>query len=239
MWVEPTELRPLTPIAGSLALVSSLAAVAGCLDALSLDRLTGTFVAFQSGNAVLAGLEIGQGHLARVWPPLVAVLTYIVGSALTPFVIRSGTGTRGAGRRLLFWATALLAADAAIVLIGFGPGSETPTGWLRYLGIIVATVAMAMQTPAVRVVDGVNVSSTFSSGMLVRLGQSLGELLHPAARARELPVTRILAITNAAFLAGAIAGGVLIESWGNRAILVPAIALATIALLRDRLAPAG
>ena len=48
--MEPTELRPLTPIAGSLALVSSLAAVAGCLDALSLDRLTGTFVAFQSGD---------------------------------------------------------------------------------------------------------------------------------------------------------------------------------------------
>ncbi len=80
--------------------------------------------------------------------------------------------------------------------------------------------------------DGVNVSSTFSSGMLVRLGQSLGELLHPAARAHELPVTRILAITNAAFLAGAIAGGVLIESWGNLAILVPALALAT-----DRAAP--
>jgi uncharacterized membrane protein YoaK (UPF0700 family) len=85
-----------------LALASSLAAVAGCLDALSLDRLTGTFVAFQSGNTVLAGLEIGQGHLARVWPPLLAVLTYIAGSALAPFVIRSGTGARGgcsAGRR--------------------------------------------------------------------------------------------------------------------------------------------
>jgi uncharacterized membrane protein YoaK (UPF0700 family) len=96
-----------------------------------------------------------------------------------------------------------------------------------------------MQTPAVRVVDGVNVSSTFSSGMLVRLGQSLGDLLHPAARARELPVTRILAITNAAFLAGAITGGVLIEWWGNLAILVPTIALAAIALLRDRLSPTG
>jgi len=235
--VEPAELQPLTPIAGSLALASSLAAVAGCLDALSLDRLTGTFVAFQSGNTVLAGLEIGQGHFAQVWPPLVAVLTYIVGSALTPFVIRSGTGARDAARRLLAWATVLLALDAAIVLIGFGPGSETPTGFLRYLGIIVATMAMAMQTPAVRSVDGVNVSSTFSSGMLVRLGQSLGDLVHRNARARELPVTRILAITNVSFLAGAVVGGVLIEWWGNLAILVPTVALAAIALLRDRLVP--
>ena len=123
------------------------------------------------------------------------------------------------------------------MLIGFGPGSETPSGSLRYLGIIVATMAMAMQTPAVRSVDGVNVSSTFSSGMLVRLGQSLGELFHRSARERELPVTRILAITNASFLGGAIFGGVMIESWGNVAILVPVVALAAIAVLRDRFAP--
>jgi uncharacterized membrane protein YoaK (UPF0700 family) len=237
--VEPAELQPLTPIAGSLALASSLAAVAGCLDAVSLDRLTGTFVAFQSGNTVLAGLEIGQGHLAKVWPPLLAVFTFIAGSALTPFVIRSGTGVRGAPRRLLAWATGLLALDAAIVLIGFGTGTETPTGFLRYLGIIVATMAMAMQTPAVRSVDGVSVSSTFSSGMLVRLGQSLGELLHRATRSRELRVTRILAITNASFLAGAIFGGVLIKWWGNVAILAPVVALGAIAFLRDRLAPAA
>ena len=87
------ELERLTPFPGSLALASSLAAVAGCLDALSLDRLTGTFVAFQSGNTVLVGLEVGKGNFARAWPPLAAVLAYIVGSALTPFVIR---GTRSA-----------------------------------------------------------------------------------------------------------------------------------------------
>lgn len=231
------ELEPLTPFPGSLALASSLAAVAGCLDALSLDRLTGTFVAFQSGNTVLVGLEVGQGHFARAWPPLAAVLTYIVGSALTPFVIRSGNGVRDARRRLLGWATALLALDAAIVLIGFGPGSETPSGVLRYLGIVAATLAMAFQTPVVRTVQRVPVSTTFSSGMLVRLGQSLADLVHRGARARERPVARILGITNAGFLGGAILGGVLIEAWGNIAILVPTVALPTIAVLRDRSEP--
>ncbi len=233
------ELERLTPIPGSPALVSSLAAVAGCLDALSLDRLTGTFVAFQSGNTVLAGLELGQGHLARMWPPLVAVLTYVVGSACAPFVIRAGRGTVDAAPRLLACASVLLALDAAVVLVGFGTGSETPTGPLRYLGIVLATLAMAMQTPAVRTVDGISVSSTFSSGMLVRLGQALGELVHPGTRERELHVTRILAVTSVAFLGGAVFGGVLIESWGNLAILVPTVALPTIAVLRGRLAPSG
>jgi uncharacterized membrane protein YoaK (UPF0700 family) len=236
--VAPADLEPLEPIAGTLALAASLAAVAGSLDAVSLDRLTGTFVAFQSGNTVLMGLEIGQGHFARVWPLLFAVLTYIAGSALTPFVIRAGSGIIGAPRRLLVGATGLMAVDAVIVLVGVGTGTERPTGVLRYLGIIAATLAMAMQTPVVRRVQGVVVSSTFSSGMLVRLGQSLGELIHPGARTRERSVAKILGITNAAFLGGAIVGGIAIDTWGNLAILVPAFALAVVAFARERYATA-
>jgi uncharacterized membrane protein YoaK (UPF0700 family) len=212
-----------------------LAAIAGCLDALSLVRLTGTFVAFQSGNTVLAGVRIGQDNWDGAWPSLVAVLAYIFGSSLTPFVIRSGRrGIAGGPARLLTWASVLLAADAAIVLIGVGPGTERPEGALRYLGLIAATFAMAMQTPVARTVDGVSVSSTFSSGMLVRLGQSLGELVRPGARARERAVTRILAVVNLAFLGGAIVGGILIEVMDNVAILVPTLALMVIALARRR-----
>jgi uncharacterized membrane protein YoaK (UPF0700 family) len=225
----------LPPLPGPLGLAAGLAAVAGCLDALSLARLTGTFVAFQSGNTVITGLALGRGNFDAAWPPLVAVVTYIVGSALTPFVIRAGrTGVAGAVPRLLTLTTVLLALDATIVLVGFGAGSERPSGLLRYLGIVVATVAMAMQTPAVRTVGGVPVSSTFSSGMLVRFGQSLGELFHPEARERERPVARILAVVNACFLAGAVVGGVLIELVDNLAIVVPALAVPVVAVVTIR-----
>jgi uncharacterized membrane protein YoaK (UPF0700 family) len=225
----------LPPIPGPLGLAAGLAAVAGCLDALSLARLTGTFVAFQSGNTVITGLALGRGNFDAAWAPLVAVVTYILGSALTPFVIRAGrTGIAGAVPRLLTMTTVLLALDAAIVLVGFGVGSERPTGVLRYVGIVVATTAMAMQTPSVRVVDGVTVSSTFSSGMLVRFGQSLGEVLHPEARDRELPVVRTLATINACFLGGAMVGGVLLELIDNLAVVVPALAVPVVALVTIR-----
>ena len=225
----------LTPLSGPLGLAASLAAVAGCLDAISLFRLTGTFVAFQSGNTVLMGLQLGRGHFADAWPLVVAVLTYIAGSALTPSVIRAGrTGIAGARTRLFVGASAFMALDALIVLAGFGAGSERPTGFLRYLGIVAATTAMALQTPIVRTVDGVAVSTTFSSGMMVRLGQSLGDLFHREARERERPIARILLLINLCFLGGAVLGGVLIDAIDNLAILVPTLAIPIVGLVTIR-----
>lgn len=232
------EPRALAPIPGPLALAAGLAAVAGCLDAVSLARLTGTFVAFQSGNTVLGGLELGRGEWAHAWPPLVAVLAYVVGSAGTPFVI-GDLDPRRARRRLLSLATALLALDAAIVLIGFGTGAETPSGFWRYAGIVTATFAMAMQTPVVRTVSGVPVSTTFSSSMLVHFGQALGAMLRRSNRSGEVPVVRVLALVNASFLGGAILGGVLIVAWDNLAILAPLTALPVIAIWIDRAEPSA
>jgi uncharacterized membrane protein YoaK (UPF0700 family) len=232
--LAPAEPRAATPIPGPLALAAGLAAVAGCLDALSLARLTGTFIAFQSGNTVLGGLEIGRGNWAQAWPPLVAVVTYVAGSALTPFVIDPSGDVRHARRRLFACATFLLAVDALIVLVGFGTGTERPEGIGRYAGIVAATLAMAMQTGIIRAVDGVSVSSTFSSGMLVRFGQAIGEALHPSTRPSELRVLRILGVINAAFLGGSIVGGIFIVAIDNLAILVPVLALPLIALAMDR-----
>ena len=76
--------EPVAPIAGPLLLVAALAAVTGCLDAVSLARLTKTFVGFQTGNTVLVGLGIGRGHFAAAVGPAVAVVAYLAGSALTP-----------------------------------------------------------------------------------------------------------------------------------------------------------
>jgi uncharacterized membrane protein YoaK (UPF0700 family) len=225
----------LPPLAGSLTLAGSLAAVAGCLDAISLARFTGTFVAFQSGNTVLFGVDVGRGELDRAWPTGVAVLTYIVGSALTPFVIRAAlpAGRRVVQAHLFAWATVFLALDAVIILGGFGT-SERPSGVLLYAGIVAATLAMAMQTPIVRTIGKVPVSTTFSSGMLVRLGQALGDLFRPGERERELSVTRVLGVVNLCFLGGAVLGGVLLELVDNLALLGPALALHAFGLVTIR-----
>src|SRR3954469_5539105 len=100
---DPGERRqPVAPLAGGLLLVAGLAAVTGCLDAVSLARTTRTFVGFQTGNLVLVGLGAGRGHFAVAAAPAVAVVAFLVGSAATPAVLAPGApGPATAARRLL------------------------------------------------------------------------------------------------------------------------------------------
>jgi uncharacterized membrane protein YoaK (UPF0700 family) len=225
---------------GPLALVASLAAVTGCLDAVCLARLTHTFVGFQTGNTVLVGLGLGRGHYENAAGPAVAVLAYLLGSVATPAVLRRGSPSAdGVVRRLLTIAAGLLVATAAIVLIGAGANGARPTGALRYVVIVVSAVAMAAQTPAVRRVHDVAVSSTFSSGMLTRLGHSLGSLRDPVRRERERIVARVLGVTIACFVAGAGLGGVALVAIGNAAVVLPALGLVAVAaaVTRRRVSP--
>jgi uncharacterized membrane protein YoaK (UPF0700 family) len=224
--------RPAVPVAGPLSLALGLAAVTGCLDAVSLARITRTFVGFQTGNTVLAGLGVGQGDWAQAVPPAAAVLAYLAGSVLAHRLMVVGpTAPRAVVRRLLALAVALLAVNAAVVVVGAGGDGDPPVGLVRYVSIVVSAVAMACQTPTVRVVEGVSVSSTFSTGMLTRLGQAFAA---PRSRTAERVVTRVLGGVILAFLGGAIVGGVALELVGNAAAVVPPVALALVTVASGR-----
>lgn len=233
-----TSGEPVAPYAGTLAVAMTLAGVAGCLDAVSLARITGTFVAFQTGNTVLVGLGLGQGQLVHAGPPAAAVVAYLVGSTLAPVVVRGVTRPIVAVRRLLAVATALLFVEVLLVVLGAGLDAPHPTGRLRYACIVVSAMAMAFQTPAVRRVRGVPVASTFSSGMMTRLGQALGSLRDPATRSRELQVVRVLGGTILAFVAGATLGALLLDPFGNAAVVVPAVGLVAVGVMLVRTRPA-
>jgi uncharacterized membrane protein YoaK (UPF0700 family) len=222
-------VAPVAPITGPLTLAVALGAVTGALDAISLARITGTFVGFQTGNTVLAGLGIGRGHYEGAARAGVAVLAFLAGSALTPALVRRHADRPlTAARRLLTVATALLAVDVLVVLLVWGWDGTTPDGGARYVCIVVSAAAMACQTSMVRSVRGVAVSSTFETGMLTRLGHALGSLRGAARRTSELPVVRVLACVTLAFFGGAIAGGLALSAFGNGAVVLPAAGLVAI-----------
>jgi uncharacterized membrane protein YoaK (UPF0700 family) len=215
---------PIAPLAGPLLLLAALAAVTGSLDAVSLARTTHTFVGFQTGNLVLAGLSVGRGDFAAAAGPGVAVLAFLIGTALTPTILAPGApAPRTAARRLLAITAALLAVNVAVVLVGAGAHGPPPSGAVRSVSIVISAWAMAAQTSVVRRVQGVSVSSTFSTGMLTRLGLSLGSRRDPAHRSHERVVTRVLGATILSFFAGALVGGVLLAAVGNAAVIAPAV----------------
>jgi uncharacterized membrane protein YoaK (UPF0700 family) len=224
--------EPVAPLAGPLVLVVALAAVTGCLDAVSLARLTRTFVGFQTGNTVLVGLGIGRGELSAAAGPGLAVVAYLAGSALTPVILRPGAPSPVAAmRRLLALAATLLLVNAVMVLISPGAGGPPPTGAVRYVSIVICGLAMACQTTVVRRVRGIAVSSTFSTGMLTRLGHSLGALRDPTLRAHEKVVSLVLGGTIVAFIVGAAIGGMLLVAFGNGAVVGPAVGLLAVAVV--------
>jgi uncharacterized membrane protein YoaK (UPF0700 family) len=233
------DAEPVTSYPGALSLVVALAAVAGFLDAISLARITHTFVAFQTGNLVLVGLGVGRGHWSLAALPAVAIAAYLAGSALVPIVLRTVSTRRAPVVRLLGTTVALLLVEAVLVAVVCGVGSaDAPGRVLRYVSTVLAGVAMAFQTPVVRTVDGIGVSSTFSTGMLTRLGQALGALVDAARRPHESAVARVLGTTVLAFLAGAALGGALLAPLGNATLFVPVVALAAIASVTLRAAHA-
>jgi uncharacterized membrane protein YoaK (UPF0700 family) len=224
------DVQPVKPFGGELPLVMALASVAGFLDAISLARITHTFVAFQTGNLVLVGLGVGRGAWSTAAPPAVAVVAYVVGSALVPLELRDATRVRTVAlRRLLGTAIALLTVEAVTVAVVCGLGGGAPGPALRYVCTVLSAVAMAFQTPVVRGVEGISVSTTFTSGMLTRLGQALPARTDPARRTHEGEVLRVLGGTVLAFLVGAALGGVLLEPVGNATLVVPVAALVAIA----------
>jgi uncharacterized membrane protein YoaK (UPF0700 family) len=232
------DIEPVTPYAGTLPLVMALASVAGFLDAVSLARITHTFVAFQTGNLVLVGLGVGRGNWSEAAPPAVAVVAYVLGSALVPVVLRGTVRARGQVVRLLLGtATGLLLVEVLVVAAMCGLGADAPGRGLRDVCIVLSGVAMAFQTPVVRSVDGVAVSSTFSSGMLTRLGQGFGALREVGRRPHEAMVVRVLGGTVLAFLVGAVFGGALLSPLGNATLLIPVPALAAIAVATRRRTP--
>src|SRR4051812_44249306 len=144
--------EPVTPYSGTLPLVMGLAMVAGFLDAVSLSRITHTFVAFQTGNLVLVGLGIGRGDWDAA-PPAVAIVAFVLGSALVPMVLRTADRAReSVVRQLLGTAAGLLLLEVVVVGIvtGLGESADAPGRALRYVCTVLSGLAMAFQTPVVR-----------------------------------------------------------------------------------------
>jgi len=220
-----------------------LSLAAGCVDAAGFLGFGEVFVANMTGNTVLLGIAIGQAD---------GQAALRAGTALGGFVcgVAAGAVVVGRKRERDVWpkaVTAALAVELAVLAVFVGgwlsAGYSEPSRDATLFLISLSSLAMGIQSSAVRRLGVPGVATTYITGTLTNLTEGAidrlrtmrssassdkedEERLEPApssVRGLLLPADVWLA-----YGAGAVAGGAAHLLWWPMAVLLPAGVVATV-----------
>lgn len=225
-----TRRRTRAGMIAAMALVLSFAA--GATDAFAFLQLGGVFTANMTGNFVLAGLTSRPDFGEVLLGATVAVLLFSVGTFLafrfTRLVATADRPTPEAPQHRLVLVLGGAVVAQACVLIGWIVSSDLRTTPVICVLIALSTLAMAGQTAVARRIERSGVTTTFVTGTLTSLMQSLADGVH------DHHLIRIGAIVL--LVAGALCGSLLTgvdPVFGAALPLLPSI----VGLVLLRLAP--
>jgi uncharacterized membrane protein YoaK (UPF0700 family) len=220
-----------------------LAFVGGAVDAASYLVLHKIFTTNMTGNSTQLGIGVGQGSGAMVIPLAAAVSTFVIAIALATTGIELA-----ARRRIRSTAAPALLVEAALVaaftmvgrrVLRHGAAPDHTVGGF-YAMLIIAVVAMGIQTAALTRALGGMVRTTYVSGVLTTFGQHAANSLLPATRGRPSYLRDDLQLGSrresririafqlgvwASFVTGALWGAYGTHRWWTWTLLVPLAAL--------------
>ncbi len=188
-----------------MGMILSLAG--GFLDAYTYTARGHVFANAQTGNIVLLGLNLANGHVRGMWTYLIPILAFMAGIFVAEMVRR-----RFKRSEFLHWRQICVAIEILALLgVAFFPQS-----WNMEANLIVSFVC-ALQVQSFRKLDGIVCATTMCTGNL----RSAVDLLCQYFSARDpehLRKSLRYFFVDAVFLAGA-AAGVLFVNWlGERAL---------------------
>lgn len=175
-----------------------LCLVGGSADAIAYLRF-GTFVGAMTGNTVLLGIDIVEGHAA--------IALYHV--AIVAVFLLAVIATRAAVDRKM---PVIVALMLTALMLGLSGLIASP--W----GAALSAAALGMQNAAVRRIGGVPVNTAFITGDLIRLGAAVPEAGAPS-RQREVV---LLAAAWIAYAGGAVLGAAALHMI-SYPMMVPAV----------------
>jgi len=203
------------------ALLLTLTAATGSVDAVSYLGLGRVFTANMTGNLVLLGIAIGQGQLAGSFRAVIAfagfVIGVLVGVRVTTRAEVAMVWPRSASLALLAELGLLLGLVAGWEIAGARPAPAA-------LDILIALSAgaMGMQTAAARRLGVLGVTTTFVTGMLTGL---IAALVMAGAGRSQLA---LWAATLAGLVIGAAVGAAVFTVWRPGAPLVALLLVASV-----------
>jgi uncharacterized membrane protein YoaK (UPF0700 family) len=138
---------------------------AGGVDAISYLGLGRVFTANMTGNAVLLGLAIGQGHGLAALRSIVALVGFVLGVAVGAIIVERSPAQGD-------WPKAVSRAVAVecIILVFFAIAWRLPHTFQSepslYALITLSAVAMGIQSAAIRYLNVPGIATTYITGTL-------------------------------------------------------------------------
>ena len=204
-----------------------LAFVGGYGDAASFV-LAKTFTGHVTGNLVLAAIAVAAHDWRATLAPLSAIVTFLIGIVLSVLIVRP----------LKTWSSwPLLPTVMGIEVILLIAASLALSSGLPHgveIFVIFLSLALGLQNGAFRCVGGINVHTTYLTGMITSListeaEQYTSEEVPHDVRAHD-PKIELLCVIWIAFVVGAGTGAALVLHFGALGMLGAALLLIPLAL---------
>ena len=173
-----------------------LTVVAGIADSVGYITLGGIFAANMTGNTVLAGISLAEGHYVMAARRAAPLLAFFLGALLARLLLRLRHKP----------AVPLLIEAALIAAVGFLPIGTEPA-------IMIVALAMGLQASALTQFGGATVSTVVVTSTLARVADATLDRVWPAEKPDLPPVAapHLLMLTWAGYLVGAVAGAMLLH----------------------------
>jgi uncharacterized membrane protein YoaK (UPF0700 family) len=229
-----TSSRSVTIRNGLLLL---LACAAGAMDAISYLGLGRVFTANMTGNTVLLGLALVEADYQETLRASLAFVGFLGGGALGAWIVEKERAV-GLWPRTVTVALALEWGLLLVFAVGWlFVGKETATFSARGPLIVLAALAMGVQSAAVRRLEVSGISTTYITGTVTTLtawlmrwlgGGGANPALGPRADMTDAEAPRqarravgLLAAVWGIFIAGAMAAGACVRFSPELAVALP------------------
>jgi len=194
-----------------------LTLVAGIADAVGYITMGAVFAANMTGNTVLAGIALAQGHWLDAWRHLAPLVAFFVGAMISRLLLRL---SRAPTASLLVEAAIL----AAVSLLPVGPEAA----------VMIVAFAMGVQASAITHFAGSAVSTVVVTSTLARSADAALDQLWPGDDRSPPAATnrRLLAFTWIGYLVGAVIGALLLTVMPYPLLVPAALLLVVISFTR-------
>ncbi len=227
-------------------MVLMLTWAAGSVDAISYLALDHVFTANMTGNTVLLGLALGQGHGWAALRSIVALAGFALGAALGAIIVERGP-KRGDWPAAVTKAIFLEGVILGIFAVTWHVPGIARSGGVVYALIALSAVAMGMQSAAIRHLNVPGVATTYITGTLTSFmagfvgwlgsvdllsstSKSVANTAVPASPAAKKHGARLQAAVFFVYGLAAVASGIIQVRWSSFVTLSPLVAVALVVI---------